>query len=209
MPAAAPLRQRHRQLIWSTLRWSAQLLGVAATMLAVSLGLLFHGYEDAALAAAVSTAIAAVVGFAVLVNLPLSLVAELWIYFSPESDNLLRPAASFGRVMYRESARLDALAEQAGLTPLSAFESADPLDSRQRPRWHLPAAALSTVDYLLTAVAETDPVRPHLAYLQRALIEAERQGARFYLLLTTWAGGTNGRVEAYRREDPSMWPDPR
>lgn len=206
MPASERFRQRHRQLWLGNLQYSAKLVVIVGAMLAVSLGLLWSGVDDAALAAAVSTAIAALVGFAVLVNVPMSLIPEVWICFSHESDNLLRPAPRFGRTMFRESARLDALAHEAGLPALSEFESPDPLDTRERPIWHLPADALPTVEFLCGALAADDPARPHVMYLVEALRVAAQQGARFYLLLTTWAGGTNARVEAYRREDPSMWP---
>ena len=70
------------------------------------------------------------------------------------------------------------MAREAGLAPLSEFESADPLDT-----------------------AHADPaLKSHLEYLRVALEKA----GKFYFLVTTLAGGTNARAEALRHGDLSV-----
>ena len=193
---------RRRKLL-SSLRYSGMLLAIGALLLASTVLPLHLGWWDAALPAAIATGIAALLAFAVVVNTPLetfayvNLYADLHPYHGPHP----RPRG-FNRVLYRESGRLDAIAHAAGLTPLSAFESPDPLETHEAPRWHSPAEALRTVEHLLT---QADPdLQPHLEYLRVWLEAARDKGAQFYFLVLTLAGGTNARVEALRRGDLSV-----
>lgn len=192
-----------RRKFLSSLRHAARLLVISALLLAATVLPLHLGWWDSALPAAIGTAIAALLVFAVVVNTPLEAVAYVTLYADRDPYSRPRPEPrGFGRVLYRASGRLDETARAAGLTPLSAFESPDPLETFEAPRWHSPAAALPTVEHLLT---QADPaLRPHLEYL-RAWLEAARDaGARFYFLVLTLAGGTNARVEALRRGDLSV-----
>jgi hypothetical protein len=143
--------------------------------------------------------------FAVIVNTPLEAIAYVALYLDRDPYSLPLPPRGFGRALYRESRRLDAMAREAGLTPLSEFESADPLDTHQLPVWHAPEAALVSVERLL---ARADPAsQHHLEHLRVALQAASEKGARFYFLVLTWAGGTNPRVEALRHGDLSVLDD--
>ena len=193
---------RRRKLL-SSLRHSAMLLAIGALLLAETVLPLHLGWWDSALPAAVGTAIAVLLAFAVVVNTPLEAVAYVNLYVDLYPYHGPRPQPrGFNRALYRESGRLDAIARVAGLIPLSDFESPDPLETREAPRWHSPAAALATVEYLLT---QADPaLRPHLEYLRAWLQAARDQGAQFYFLVLTLAGGTNARVEALRRGDLSV-----
>jgi len=191
---------RRRQNLRRSLRYSGALLGIACLVLALTVGPLHAGWWDTPLPAAIGSAIAALLIFAVAVNAPLEAIAYVALY-TDRQLSLALPPRGFGRALYRQSGRLDALAREAGLPPLSDFGSPDPLDTHTAPTWHEPAAALPTVTHLL---AHGSSMAPHLRYLSAALQSAQEQGARFYFLVLTWAGGTNARVEALRRGDLSV-----
>jgi hypothetical protein len=192
-----------RRKLFSSLRHSGMLLAIGVFLLAATVLPLHFGWWDSALPAAIATGIAAVLAFAVAVNTPLEAFAYVHLYVDQYPYDGPRPTPrGFNRFLYRESGRLDAIARAAGLAPLSAFESPDPLETHDHPRWHSPEAALATVEYLLK---QADPaLQPHLAYLRTWLEAARDKGARFYFLVLTLAGGTNARVEALRRGDLSV-----
>lgn len=198
---------RHRQKLMASLRYSGWLLLISGLLLACTVGPFYLGWWDTAVPAGIASAIAALLLFAVVVNTPLEAIAYVGLYFDREPDRLSFRSLGFGRALYRESGRLDAMARDAGLTPLSDFESPDPLDTRQVPTWHLPEAALPTVDHLLARLDPALPVHRHLNWLQAALRSASERGAKFYLVVLSWGGGTNARVEALRRGDFSVWDD--
>jgi len=194
--------QRRRRNLWSSLRYSGLLLLIAGLLLACTVAPMLRGWWDTAIPAALGSAIAALLVFAVAVNAPLEAVAYVTLYFDRDPYAMPRSPRGFGRALYRESGRLDAIARAAGLTPLSEFESADPLETREAPVWHAPEAALPTVEHLL---AHADPkLQPHLEYLRAVLQAAAAKGAKFYFLVLTLAGGTNARVEALRHGDLSV-----
>ncbi len=195
---------RHRQKWMASLRYSGWLLLVSALLLACTVAPIFLGWWDTALPAAIGSAIAALLVFAVIVNTPLEAIAFVNLYFDRERDKL--PHLKFGslRALYRESGRLDAMALEAGLTPLSDFESPDPLDTHELPLWHPPEAALPTVEHLLARLDPGTALHRHLVSLRDALRAAGEKGAKFYLLVLTWGGGTNARVEALRHGDLSV-----
>jgi hypothetical protein len=186
-----------------SLRHSGMLVLIAASVFAGTVGPLYAGLWDAALPAAIGSAVAALFLFAVAVNAPLEAVTYVALYFDRDIGER-HPPRGFGRALYRESGRLDALAAEAGMRPLSEFESADPLDTRQAPGWHAPDAALRTVDHLLARIDCAEPLHAHLEYFRAALEAASQRGATFYLVLLTWGGGTNARVEAARRGELSV-----
>jgi len=192
-----------RRKLWSSLRYAGALLAIGALLLACTVLPLHLGWWDSALPAALGTAIAVLLAFAVVVMTPLEAVAYVTLYADRDPHDRPRPQPrGFGRILYRESGRLDEVARAAGLAPLSEFESPDPLETHEAPHWHSPAAALATVEYLLT---QADPaLRPHLEYLRAWLEAARGTGARFYFLVLTLAGVTNARVEALRHGDLSV-----
>ena len=188
----------------ASLRYSGWLLLISGLLLACTVGPLYLGWWDTALPTAIGSAIAALLLFAVVVNTPLELLAGVRLYFDRDHYQLPHPAFGFGRALYRESGRLDAMAREAGLTPLSDFESPDPLDTREVPVWHSPEAALPTVVHLLARLDPAIPLYRHLESLRDALRAAGEKSAKFYFLVLTWGGGTNARVEALRQGDMSV-----
>ncbi len=196
---------RRRRNLRSSLRYSGLLLLIAGLLLACTVLPMLRGWWDTAIPAALGSAIATLIVFAVAVNTPLEAFAYVALYLDRDPYSLPPPPRGFGRSIYRESGRLDAMAREAGLAPLSEFESADPLDTRELPAWHAPQAALPTVEHL---IARADPaLKPHLEYLRAALQAAGEKGARFYFLVLTLAGGTNARVQALRHGDLSVLDD--
>lgn len=193
---------RRRRKLWSSLRYAGLLVLISAVLVGATAGPLYLGWWDAALPAAIGSAIAAVILVAVVVNTPLEAFAYVHLYVDRDPYSLPRAPRGFGRALYRESVRLDAIARDAGLAPLSHFESADPLETREAPVWHEPEAILPTVEHLLSRVEP--PLRAHLEYLRGVLQVASAKGAKFYFLVLTLAGGTNARVEALRHGDLSV-----
>jgi len=192
---------RRREKLRSSLRHAAWLLLVSILLVACTVGPLYLGWWDAAWPAAIGSAIAALILFAVILFTPLEAIAYVAVYIDRDPYSLPLPPRGFGRALYRESDRLDAMAREAGLTPLSGFESADPLDTHELPAWHAPDAALPTVEHLIARVDSALPLHRHLEYLRTALQTAREKGARFYFMVKTWAGVTNARVEALRHGD--------
>lgn len=177
---------RHRRQLLAGLRYAATLLLLAALLVACTVWPMLRGWWDTAIPAAIGSAIAALLVFAVAVNAPLEFIPYVALYFDREPTLERRPRG-FGRALYREAA-------------LSEFESPDPLDTHQAPLWHAPEAALPVVERLL---AER-PSDPHLAWLHGALRAAAQSGAKFYFLVLSLSGGTNARVEALRHGDLSV-----
>jgi hypothetical protein len=196
--------RRHRANVRASLRRSGTLLLLAGLLVAGTAGPFFLGVWDTAVPGGIGIAIAALLVVAVVVSTPLELVASVALYFDRDHNRLPRPGGGFGRALYRASDRLDALALDAGLTPLSDFESDDPLASHEAPTWHPPQAALATVVHLLARVDPAEPLHRHLTSLRDALQAAEDTGARFYFLVKSWGGATNARVEALRQGDSSV-----
>ena len=64
--------------------------------------------------------------------------------------------------------------------------------------------ARMTVEYLLSRLDRALPLHRHLEYLRDTLRQARENGAKFYFLVLTLAGGTNARVEALRHGDLSV-----
>ena len=193
--------QRHREKWKASLRYSGWLLLVSALLIVTTVGPLYLGWWDTALPAAIGSAIAVLLLFAVFVNVPLEAFTFVRLIFDGDVDPLSCTTHRFGRALYRESGQLDAMAREAGLASLSDFESPDPLDTRRLPVWHSADAALPTVEHLLARVDPGIPLHGHMECLREALRRAQQKGARFYFLVATWAGGTNARVEALRRGD--------
>lgn len=182
--------ERHRRKLWAGLRYSGLLLLIAGLLLACTVLPMLRGWWDTAVPAAIASAIAALLLFAVAVNTPLEFIPYVALYFDRELGVGPVPRG-FGRALYRETA-------------LSEFESPDPLDTHRAPAWHAPEAALPAVEHLLASVDPALPLHRHLEYLRDVLRAASEKGARFYFLVLTWAGGTNARVEALRHGDLSV-----
>ena len=204
MTVSGRFAQRHRQKWRASLRFGGRLLLISVLLVASTVGPLYLGWWETALPAAIGTAIAALLLLAAVVNVPLEAVVFISLVFDRAVVPLPCATHSFGRALYRESGRFDAMARDAGLPLFSDFESPDPLDTHELPLWHAPEAALPTVEYLLAQLDPKSPLHRHLECLRDTLQGAQQKGARFYLLMLTWAGGTNARVEALRRGDLSV-----
>jgi hypothetical protein len=149
--------------------------------------------------AAIGTAILALILFGVVVRLPFESVAYVVLYFERELAGVPYPGLRFGRLLYRQSGRLDAMARRAGFAPLSEFESPDVLETGQPPVWHRPADALPTVEHLLGLVDPGTALHRELQHLRTALRAGRDADARFYFLVLTWGDMTNAEIQARRR----------
>lgn len=198
--AAERLAARHRAKIVAALRHSGALLGVALLLLALTATPTLLQWWDTAIPAAIGSALAAVVLFSVIAMLPLEFFAYLDVHFDREVPRAFAGIA-FGRRLYRESGRLDAMAREAGLPALSGFESPDIIDTGEMPAWHEPEAVLPTIDFLIEKT-RGEKVGRELVFLGEALRAAAEQRASFYLLLHTWAGFTNAEIHARRSFKP-------
>ena len=207
LEATSRFVQRRRENLRSALRYAGGMVLISTLLITCTVGPLYLGWWDTALPAAIGSAIAALILFAVIVNTPLEAFAYVAVYIDRDPYRLPLPPRGFGRALYRESGRLDAMAREAGLVPLSEFESADPLDTHELPVWHAPDSALPTVEHLLARVDPALPLHRHLEYLREVLRTARERSARFYFLVKTWAGGTNARVEALRHGDLNVLRD--
>jgi hypothetical protein len=190
---------RHRQKVIGAIRYSGWLLLFTGLVLASTVVPTFLHWWDTVVPAAIGIAIVALVLFSILMMLPLEFIAYVELYFDQHLDALPFPGFGSGRKLYRESGRLDALARDAGLPPLSDFESPDVLDTREPPIWHRPEAALPTVEHLLAHVDPRLKVHRDLRHVHAALRSANEKGVSFYLLLKTLSGVTNAEIEARRR----------
>jgi hypothetical protein len=199
---AARYAERHRHKARSALRHCARMLAIAVAILCVTVLPTLLGWWSLAWPAAVGTAIAALVVLSVAVMLPLELIATVDMHFDRTLERAAFPglwfALRFGRRLYTESARLDALAAEAGLPPLSSFESHDVIETGEPPRWFQPAEALPTLRHLLASVEPGSRLQGELAYVQETLQIAVEAGARFYFLVHTRAGFTNAEIHARR-----------
>ena len=184
---------RRRQNLRAALRWDATLVAGGAALVAITVAPLLLGWWDSAWPAAIASAILALLLFVVAVHTPFEAVAYVDIYTDREPYNLPPPPKGFGRALYRHAGKLEAL---------SRFESEDPLQTKAAPAWHDPRDALPVVHGLLQ---DADPaLRPHLEYLRAALETVRSRDAKFYLMVKTWGGATNARVEALRHGDMSV-----
>jgi hypothetical protein len=190
---------RHRQKVLEAIRHSVRLLLFAGLVLASTVVPTFLLWWDTVMPAAIGIAIVALVLFSILMMLPLEFIAYVDLYFDQRLDGLPHFGLRSGRRLYRESGRLDGLAREAGLPPLSDFESPDVLDTREAPIWHRPETALPTLEHLLARVDSRQAVHRDLQHVHTALRLATERGARFYLLLHTMSGMTNAEIQARRR----------
>ena len=189
--------QRHRQRFASALRHAGWFLLLGGTVLACTVAPPFLGWWDTTLPAAIGTAFFVVVIVSVMANLGLELIASVRAYFDRPLGDVAIPWRS-GRALYGESARLDALAREAGLPLLSEFESADDLDTGSAPAWHPPELALPTVGHLLAHAAPGSRLHRDLATLRTGLLSARAKNARFCLLVQSWGRSTNAETESRR-----------
>jgi hypothetical protein len=192
------LALRHRQQVLRSLRWAAGLLGAGLLVLVATVGPTLLLWWNTPVPAAIGTAIFALVLLSVVVFVPLEALAYVSLYFDRPVE-LPRPGRGFGRRLYRECGRLDALADAAGLRLVSDFASADPLHTGQPPVWHRPDDLLPTLARLLAAPDLPPALAEDVRYLHAALRLAADRGARFYLILLTCGGMTNAEIEARRR----------
>jgi len=182
----------------STLRHGGRLLLFGGAVLACTVGPTLLGWWDATLPAAIGAAFFAVVLVSVVVNLGLELIASVHAYFDRRLGDVEIPWPN-GLALYCESARLDALAREAGLPLLSEFESADDLDTGSAPTWHPPELALPTVGHLIAHAVPGTRLHRDLLMLHTALLSARAKNARFCLLVQSWGRGTNADIESHRR----------
>lgn len=200
---AAPYARRHRRKVIAALRHGAAMLLAAVLVLALTAAPTLLGWWDTALPAAIGTAIFALILLSILVMLPLELIAYVDLHFDRPVGGVPFPGLRFGRRLYQGSGLLDAMAREAGLAPLSEFESHDALDTGEPPLWFAPRMALPTVEHLLARLDSRPALRRELQHVQSALQAAEAQGASFYFLLHTRAGMTNAEIHARRSANPA------
>jgi hypothetical protein len=181
------------------IRHAGWLLLFSVLVLASTVVPTFLLWWDTVVPAGIGIAIVALVLFSVFTMLPLEFIAYVQLYFDKRVDDLPFLGLRSGRRLYQESGRLDAMARDAGLPPLSNFESPDVLDTQAPPIWHRPETALPTLEHLLARVDSRIAVRRDLQHVHAALRLANDKGASFYFLLKTWSGMTNAEIEARRR----------
>jgi hypothetical protein len=200
-PRAVAVRfaTRRRRRLWATLRYTGWLLLAGLLILVCTVGPMWLLWWNTAVPAAIGTAIFALILFAVVMRLPFEAFAYVSLVFERDLTSVPFPGFRFGRGLYRESGRLDALADAAGLPLLSSFESPDVLDTGQPPVWHRPADALPTVEHLLGHIDPSERVHQELQHLRTALAAARDGGVRFYMLVLTWGDFTNADIYARRR----------
>jgi hypothetical protein len=127
------LRQREKRI--RALRYAARLLLISVIVLVCTVVPTLLHWWDTVVPAAIGTAIVALLLFGILVSLPLEFVfCYIWLYFDGEPNRIPHPGPRFGRALYRESARLDEWAREAGLPPLTDFESPDVTETGEPPR---------------------------------------------------------------------------
>lgn len=190
---------RHRQKVLGAIRYSGWLLLFAGLVLASTVVPTFLLWWDTVVPAGIGIAVVALVLFGVLTMLPLEFIAYVDLHFDQQLDGLPYLGLRSGRRLYRESGRLDAMAQDAGLPPLSDFESPDVLDTRGPPIWHRPETGLPTLEHLLARVDSRLAVHRDLQHVHTALRSATEKGARFYFLLHTMSDMTNAEIAARRR----------
>ena len=196
---ASRFARRRRQRLWATLRHTGAMLLAGSLVFVGTVAPMWLLWWDTVVPAAIGTAIFALILFVVVVRLPFESVAYVVLYFERDLTGLPYPGLGFGLRLYRQSGRLDAMAREAGLTPVSSFESPDVLETGQPPVWHRPADALPTVEHLLARVDPGEPLHRELQHLRTALRAARDADTRFYLLVLTWADVTNADIQARRR----------
>ena len=201
---AEPFARRRREKFSRSLRFAGGALIVCVLIFCATVLPVLMQWWDNAFPAAIGSAFVALLLVSAVVMLPLDFITFIWPYFECDPDRIPHPGARFGRALYRESGQLDDWAREAGLALLSDFDSPDVTDSGKpqawpAPRWHDTQPLLATVEYLLTRVEPGSAVQGDLQKLGEALRAAQAQGARCYLLVLTWGGGTNSMVEAIRR----------
>lgn len=201
---AEAFARRKRENIQRALRFYARALVLGFVVLACSVTPLVLGWWETAVPAAIGTAFLAFILILLVGNLPMEYRAYVWAYFDCDPELIPHPGAKFGRALFGESARLDAWAREAGLRPISDFDSPDVMVEGRpahwpMPQWHESQPLLQTVDHLLTRVIAGSVLHGELQQLQSMLRAACEHGARCYLLVLSLGGGTNATVEAIRR----------
>ncbi|MBM3345437.1 MAG: hypothetical protein FJY55_02885 [Betaproteobacteria bacterium] len=196
---AEPFARRRRELVRRAWRFYRGLFGVGAVILAATVGPLLLGWWQAVWPAAIGTAIFAFMLIHFVGVMPMQYRAYAWPYF--EGAPLEPPpSARFGRALFRSSAVLDDWAREAGLQPITDFESPDVVSAAgSAPQWYAAQSMLRTVDHLTARAREGSPLHGDLEELQRLLRAAQAAGKRCYLLVMTLGDGTNATVEAIRR----------
>lgn len=202
--AAERFALRHRRKVLSGLRYCGWLLLIGVLLLACTAGPLYLLWWETAVPAAIASAIVALLLFAIVTMMPLELFAYIAVYFDRELPRLPFPGFGYGRALYRESGRLDAMAREAGLPPLSDFESPDVVDTHKPPLFYRPEDALPTLEHLLARLDPDLRVHRDLRHVHAQLELASERGARFYLMLLTWSGVTNAYTEARRRVEVTV-----
>jgi hypothetical protein len=200
---AEPFARRRREFVQRAWRFYRVMFGIGAIILAVTVAPLVLGWWQAVWPAAIGTAIFAFMLIHFVGVMPMQYRAYVWPYFEgPPMEPL--PTARFGRALYRFSGVLDEWAREAGLRPITDFESPDVMMAggpaqRPAPQWHDAPDILQTVDHLTARAREGSPLHGDLAELQQLLRAAQAAGKRGYLLVMTLGDGTNATVEAIRR----------
>lgn len=201
---AEPFARRRRESVRDARRYYAGMLVLGLVILAATVAPTVWGWWQTAVPAAIGTAIFIFVLITIVGSLPMHSRAYVWPYFDCDPGRIPHPGERFGRALFRFSGVLDGWAREAGLSPITDFESPDVMSLGKMPHWPTPqwhdAAALKrTVDHLVTRAREGSPLHAELVALQATLDAACAAGARCYLLVATLGGGTNARVEAIRR----------
>lgn len=105
-----------------------------------------------------------------------------------------------GEEVAKQCRRLDAVAMEKGVAPLSAYGYADDVKGETLV-WHDPRAGLETISALLAALRSDGPdgkLAEELGRIRAALQVAAEQGAKFCLILRSF-DGTNAREHEMRK----------
>lgn len=126
-------------------------------------------------------------------------------YYTKQPGNV-RPASDASRAAFHGGVRLaaglsrvDEVARQRGLKPLSAFGFDDDVLG-QRPQWHDPAEGLRTVAAIIDSLPESDSATADLRAIRDALADAVAGRVSFCLILRYGADDFISGHEMERRE---------
>ncbi|MBI3866267.1 MAG: hypothetical protein HY290_30680 [Planctomycetia bacterium] len=196
-------RRERRKNIGCSLSWNgpffvAALVGSICTIYAA---VEFHGWKEA-VQLTVFLGLTAFFGFGLWITLRVASQTTIVPYFQKALGDI--DTFAQGHAVARSCQALDALADQLGLTPLSAFGFNDDL-AGETVVWHPPAQGLATVAGLVASLKTTESLSPdrdllikELSNIEHALQKATDANVPFCLLLRT--ADVTSAIEWERRQ---------
>ena len=187
--------ERHRQHVLRLIRKSALYAVISGTLAVLFVLACFFG-KGTVVEAGVGVAVFLWIVFGISIGLPRGLRARLVPYF----EQHLGDAETWnrGKGLLENSRRLDDLAVELGVPPLSEFASGDDLVPGEKLVWFEPQAALETVEKLLQSDAAKDfspDLTADLSSLRDALTSVSEKGVRFNLLLREGSSASGAEIE--------------